>query len=77
MDATTAAAPTGLVGWIMANGQIVLFIAQLLFWLVLSVSALWAAIVLNKYVSFVTRWPATPQNAAEDKVTVSVEEFVE
>ena len=77
MDVTTAAAPTGLVGWIIANGQIVLFIAQLLFWLALSVSAVWAAIVLNKYVSFVTGSAAAQQKDAGENVTVSVDEFVE
>jgi hypothetical protein len=76
-SATAAAvAPTGIVGWILANGQIVLFVAQLLFWLVLGVAAIWAAAVFNRYVKFVTNGPVVDETpAAEEKV--SIEEFVE
>ena len=74
--AAAAAAPTGLVGWIMANGQIVAFIGQLLFWLVLGVAAVWAAIIFNRYVNFMIRASATAETPAAEK-TVSVEEFVE
>jgi hypothetical protein len=74
--AAAAAAPTGLVGWIMANGQIVLFIAQLLFWLVLGVASVWAAATFNRYVKFVMNGPVADETpAAEEKV--SIEEFVE
>ena len=77
MDPTAAAAaPAGLTGWILANGQIVLFIAQLLFWLVLGVAAMWAAFVFNRYVKFVMSGPVADETpAAEEKV--SIEEFVE
>ncbi len=79
MDPTAAAAvaaPTGLVGWILANGQIVLFVAQLLFWLVLGVAAIWAAAVFNRYVKFVTGGAKVDETpAAEEKL--SIEEFVE
>ena len=74
--AAAAAAPTGLVGWILANGQIVLFIAQLLFWLVLSIASIWAAATFNRYVKFVMRGTVADEApAAEEKV--SIEEFVE
>ena len=77
MDPTAAAAtPTGLVGWILANGQIVAFIAQILFWLVMGVAAIWAAAVFNRYVSFMMR-DAGPVEEPETKTTVSVDEFVE
>ena len=55
MDVSQAAAPTGITAWIMANGQIVAFVGQLLFWLVLGVAAVWAAAVFNRYVNFMTR----------------------
>jgi hypothetical protein len=76
--AAAAAAPTGLVGWILANGQIVLFIAQLLFWLVLGVAAIWAAIVFDRYVKFVMHRDGELEDetpATEEQV--SIEEFVE
>ena len=77
MDVSTAAAaPTGFVGWILANGQIVAFIGQLLFWLVLGIAAVWAAAVFNRYVNFMMRGPESATKPDTEK-TVSVEEFVE
>ncbi len=77
MDPTTvAAAPTGFVGWIMANGQIVAFIGQLVFWLVLGVASVWAAATFNRYVNFVTRGAGVAGTPVADE-PVSVEEFVE
>ncbi len=40
----------GFMGWIQQYGQIVLFVAQLLFWLVLSVAALWSTLLFKKLV---------------------------
>jgi hypothetical protein len=85
MDASTAAAaaaPTGLLGWIMANGQMVAFIGQLLYWLVLAVASIWAVAVFNRYVNFMMRDSATAQMPAAEGTAsadepVSVEEFVE
>ena len=89
MDVSTAAAaPTGLTAWIMANGQIVAFIAQLLFWMVLGVASIWAAAVFNRYVNFMMRGAEGPEGpeavetpeaaeTREAKKAVSVEEFVE
>ena len=68
--------PTGFTAWIMENGQIVAFIGQILFWLVLSVASLWAAAVFHRYVNFMMR-DVTSETAAEAEKTVSVEEFVE
>jgi hypothetical protein len=73
---TVAAAPTGFVGWIMANGQIVAFIGQLAFWLVLAVASVWAAATFNRYVNFVMRSSDTAGTPVADE-PVSVEEFVE
>jgi hypothetical protein len=80
MDPTAAAAaPTGLTAWILANGQIVAFIAQLLFWLVLGVASIWAAAILNRYVNFMMRDAETTETVeiSDAEETVSVEEFVE
>lgn len=74
----TQAAQTGFVGWVMANGQIVLFFAQILFWLALSVAAGWAAVVFNRYVTFMIG--SKPAEKSADKPAskaISVEEFVE
>jgi hypothetical protein len=80
MDPTAAAAaPTGLTAWILANGQIVAFIAQLLFWLVLGVASIWAAAILNRYVNFMMRGAESTETVeiSDAEETVSVEEFVE
>jgi len=69
---------SGFVTWVMANGQIILFFAQILFWLVLSVAAGWAAVVFNRYVSFMIG--SKPAEKPADKPAskaISVEEFVE
>jgi len=74
----TQAAQTGFVAWVVANGQIILFFAQLVFWLVLSVSAGWAAVVFNRYVTFMIG--SKPAEKPADKPAskaISVEEFVE
>ena len=79
--AATQVAQSGFVGWVLANGQIVLFFAQLIFWLVLAVAAGWAAVVFNRYVSFmmgampVTKTVAKP--ASKSDKSVSVDQFVE
>jgi hypothetical protein len=79
--AATQVAQSGFVGWVLANGQIVLFFAQLIFWLVLAVAAGWAAVVFNRYVSFmmgatpVTKTVAKP--APKSDKSVSVDQFVE
>ena len=70
----TQAAQTGFVAWVVANGQMVLFFAQLVFWLVLSVSAGWAAVVFNRYVSFIIGSKPAEKPASK---AISVEEFVE
>jgi hypothetical protein len=75
-SAAGAAAPTGLVGWIIANGQIVAFIAQILFWLVLGAASVWAAATFNRYVNFVMRGSAIA-DVPDDEEALSVEEFVE
>jgi len=65
---------SGFVTWVMANGQIILFFAQILFWLVLSVAAGWAAVVFNRYVSFMIGSKPADKPASK---AISVEEFVE
>jgi hypothetical protein len=77
MDPTAAAAPTGFTAWILANGQIVLFFAQILFWIVLGFAAVWAAFVFNKLVKFTVGDDAPVRAMDSADKTVSVEEFVE
>ena len=83
--AATQVAQSGFVGWVLANGQIVLFVAQIVFWLVLAIAAGWAAFVFNRYVAFMMAAkptaPTVAPNAKSAKKSgsksVSVEEFVE
>jgi hypothetical protein len=76
MDPTVAAAPTGFVAWIMANGQVVAFIGQLAFWLVLAVASVWATFTFHRYVNFMIGAPKPAETPVAEE-TVSVEEFVE
>ncbi len=80
--------PTGLVGWIMQNGQVVAFIAQLLYWLLMIVLLAYAVWQYKRWVNFqlgVGRSgklnPAVNQDGSDDDASdskaVSVEEFVE
>jgi hypothetical protein len=78
MDASTAAAaPTGLTAWIIANGQIVAFFAQILFWLVLGAASVWAATNFHRYVSFMIRGSEPAEAPVAEEKIVSVDEFVE
>ena len=43
-----------MVAWIEQYGQIIGFFIQLAFYIVVAVSALWAAIMFAKYVRFMT-----------------------
>jgi hypothetical protein len=40
----------GFMGWIQQYGQLILFFAQLLFWLALAVAALWSTMLFKKLV---------------------------
>lgn len=89
MDPTLIAEqPTGLVGWIMANGQVVAFIAQILYWFLMTVLLAYAVWQYKRWVNFqlgVGRSgklnPAMGSDSADESTSadkaVSVEEFVE
>ena len=86
-----AAAPTGFIGWIQSNGQLVLFFAQLIYWLVICVVIVWATLLFRKLVNATTAGatgsdrastagvPATPAASAPSATMpgVSVDEFVD
>ena len=73
---------TALIDWLTKYGQVVLFFAQLIYWAIVCVAAIWAALIFNKYVNArVSRWAeespekATPVAAPVEKP--SIEEFVD
>jgi len=73
--------PGGFIGWIQQNGQLVLFFAQLAYWLVLCVAAIWATLLFRKLVQTRTS-PETGALTSDDArppiaAQVSVDEFVE
>ena len=41
---------TGFMAWISQYGQIILFFAQLLFWLAVAVAAVWSTLLFKKLV---------------------------
>ncbi len=69
----------GFMGWISQYGQLVLFVAQLLFWLAVAVAALWSTLLFKKLVDARTSSteivvaPAAP--SVSDKP--AVDEFVD
>ncbi len=81
--------PTGFVGWIMEYGQIVAFVAQMAYWLLMIVLLAYAVWQYKRWVNFqlgVGRSgklnPAMNADVADDdaaatEAAVSVEEFVE
>jgi hypothetical protein len=88
---TCMASDSSLIAWLTNYGQIVLFFAQIVFWLALGVAAVWATLIFRRYVNVMTAG-MTP--AAEASVTatpaataaptavapandISVEEFVD
>jgi len=81
MDPSSAAAPTGFVGWIMANGQIVVFVAQLAYWFFMVLFVGYAVAQFKRWVNFQLGTGHSGQLNADAKPaaqpTVSVEEFVE
>lgn len=86
MDPTLIAEqPTGFIAWIMANGQIVAFFAQLIYWMGMLVLLGYAVWQYKKWVNFQLGIGKSGQlraegdtPAAESKaVKPSVDEFVE
>ncbi len=69
----------GFMGWIQQYGQLVLFFAQMLFWLALAVAALWSTMLFKKLVDARTTSTeavvATVEPASSEKP--SVDEFVD
>jgi hypothetical protein len=49
---TIAAEPTGLYGWILANGQIIAFFAQLVYWIGILVLLFYAVWQYKRWVNF-------------------------
>jgi hypothetical protein len=92
MAATTAATPTGFVGWILQYGQIIAFFVQVAYWLVIAAVAVWAAWLFKRLVDFRTSGaqpaadampasaaPSSPaaKPAKEKKAPVKVEDFTD
>ena len=86
MDPSTAAAaatPTGLTAWVMANGQILLFFAQLAWWLCTAVFLGYAVAQYKRWVNFQLgighsgRLRAVEADEPADDTDVNVDEFVE
>ena len=75
---------TGIMAFVAQYGQVIYFFAQIAFWLVLSVAALWATLLFRKLVAHQTAGVVAPESLivepavpAADEKPVKVEEFVE
>jgi hypothetical protein len=87
------ASDSGLIVWLTNYGQIVLFFAQIVFWLALGVAAVWATLIFRRYVNVMTAGmtpaaeapaampsaaaPIPASTPAAPAADVSVEEFVD
>jgi hypothetical protein len=65
-------APTGFIGWISTYGSIIGFFVQLAFYVVVAVSAAWAAVTFARYVKYMTS-----EEVEIEESDTSVEEFVD
>ena len=84
MDLSTAAAtaPTGLTAWVMANGQLVYFFAQLGYWFFMVVFLGYAVAQYKRWVNFqlgTGHSGQLRQDTGDSKPapSISIEEFVE
>ena len=68
------AASGGFLAWITTYGSIIGFFVQIVFYVVVAVSAAWAAVTFARYVKFMTSEEPVASAPAEK---VSVDEFVE
>ena len=56
---------TALIDWLTNYGQVILFFAQVIYWVVVCVAAIWAVLVFRKYVNAkLGRWSAKAEDAA-------------
>ena len=64
MDIATAAAPTGFMAWFTQYGQVMYIFAQMAFWALLGVAAVFAATKYSQWVDFATG-KSSKKHAAE------------
>ena len=79
MDATTAAAaPGGLYGWILQYGQVIAFVAQIVYWLLMVVFLGYAVAIYKTYTNYkMGRGKSGAAKAEAEKTEVSVDKFVD
>jgi hypothetical protein len=70
----TTAASGGFIAWITTYGSIIGFFVQILFYVIVAGSSVWAATTFARYVKFMTSDEITVVQPADK---VSVDEFVE
>lgn len=68
---------SGFIAWISQYGQIILFFAQILFWLAVSVAAIWATLLFKRLVDARVGDVASAPAAVVPAESPSVEEFVD
>lgn len=73
---------TALIDWLTAYGQVVLFFAQLIYWAVVCIAAIWAVLIFRQYVDgkVSRRAGGSPETATPTAIPAekpSIEEFVD
>lgn len=84
VSSAAAAAPTGLTAWVMVNGQMVFFFAQVAYWFFMVLFLGYAVVQYKRWVNFQMGVGHSGQlrhdagaDASDAASDVSVEEFVE
>jgi hypothetical protein len=76
--AATTTGPTGLLGWIATYGQYLGFVIQIIFYVSLTIAAVWAAWNFHRYVTNALGEQGEASGSEKEKdSTVAVDEFVE
>jgi len=79
MDPTLVSAePTGFYGWIMQYGQVIAFVAQIIYWMGMLLLLFYAVWQYKRWVNFQLGTGRSGKlKQADSKEEVSVEEFVD
>jgi len=78
MDVTGAAAPGGLYGWILQYGQVIAFVAQIVYWTLMVVFLGYAVAIYKTYTNYqMGRGKSGQLRAEAEGKTADVDKFVE
>jgi hypothetical protein len=66
-----------MVNWITQYGQIVAFFVQIAYWLVIAAAAVWATLMLKRYVDAETGTALAPRDEKSMAAEIKADTFVD